>query len=84
MKKKLLAIIVVFAIIAVAGYNMYSLQSDVKISNLAMSNIEALANPGEHDQPDVKDCISDEDHDCIALHPTDSSKDQVVPKAIWP
>lgn len=42
-----MGIIAVFAIAAVAGYNVYVSQNDVKLSNLALNNIEALANDNE-------------------------------------
>lgn len=47
MKKKVMGIIVVVAIAAVAGYNVYTSQNDVKLSNLALNNVEALASSGE-------------------------------------
>lgn len=84
MKKKVIGIIAVLAIAAVAGYNVYTSQNNVKLSDLVLNNVEALADPSESGQPDVKNCMSDEDHDCIALHPTDPSKDQVIEKHIWP
>lgn len=42
-----MGIIVVVAIAAVAGYNVYTSQNDVKLSNLALNNVEALASSGE-------------------------------------
>ena len=85
MKKKVMGIIAVVSIAAVAGYNVYTSQNDnVKLSDLVLSNVEALANPGESGQPDVSNCIKDNDQSCLALHPTDPSQDKVRPQAIWP
>ena len=48
MKKKIMGLIAVVAIAVVAGYNIYTSQNNnVKLSDLALSNIEALANSGE-------------------------------------
>lgn len=47
MKKKLLSIIVVSAIAFVTSYNVYISQNDRKLSELALSNIEALASNNE-------------------------------------
>lgn len=47
MKKKVIGIIAVIAIASVAGYNVYTSQNNVKLSGLALNNIEALANNGE-------------------------------------
>lgn len=53
MKKKILGVIAIVAVAAVAGYNVYTSQSsNVKLSDLALSNIEALANSGEGSQSD--------------------------------
>lgn len=43
MKKKLFSVLAVVAIAAVAGYNVYSAKSEVKLSDLALANVEALA-----------------------------------------
>lgn len=42
-----MGIIAVVAIAAIAGYNTFTSQHDVKLSNLALNNIEALAFDGE-------------------------------------
>ena len=47
MKQRIMGIIAVVAITAVAGYNVYNLQNDVNLSNLALANVEALADDGE-------------------------------------
>lgn len=82
MKTKILGIVAI--VFAVAGYNVYISQDNVKLSDLALNNVEALANSSESGQPDVNDCISDDDHSCIALHPTDPSKDEERPRHVWP
>ena len=43
MKKKLMGIVTIIAIAAVAGYNVYASRSNVKLSDLALANVEALA-----------------------------------------
>lgn len=43
MKRKLFCVFAAVAFAVVAGYNVYSAQSDVKLSDLAMANVEALA-----------------------------------------
>lgn len=43
MKKKVMGIIAVVAIAAIAGYNTFTSQNDVKLSDLALANVEALA-----------------------------------------
>lgn len=48
MKKKIVGVIAVVAIAAMAGYNVYSSQNDGKLSDLALANVEALAS-GESD-----------------------------------
>ena len=47
MKKKVLGVIAVVAVAAIAGYNVYTSQNDVKLSDLVLSNVEALANVKE-------------------------------------
>lgn len=47
MKKKVLGVIAVVAVAAIAGYNVYTSQNDVKLSDLVLSNVEALANAKE-------------------------------------
>ena len=43
MKKKLMGIVTIIAIAAGAGYNVYASRSNVKLSDLALANVEALA-----------------------------------------
>ncbi|MBD3589311.1 NVEALA domain-containing protein [Bacteroides sp. GM023] len=52
MKKKVMGIIAIIAIAAVAGYNVYTSQYNVKLSVLALANVEALAQSGEY--PDME------------------------------
>lgn len=47
MKKKLMGFIAIVAIAVVAGYNVDTSQNKVMLSDLALNNIEALANTGE-------------------------------------
>ena len=44
MKKKVLGVIAVVAVAAIAGYNVYTSQNDVKLADLVLSNVEAVAN----------------------------------------
>lgn len=44
MKTKLFGLIVITAITFLAGYNVYTSQDNQKISDLALANVEALAN----------------------------------------
>lgn len=43
MKNKLIAIVLLVAIIFVGGYTVYSLGNNIKLSDLALANVEALA-----------------------------------------
>lgn len=43
LKKKVIGIIVVIAIAAVARYNVYTSQNNVKLSDLVLNNVEAWA-----------------------------------------
>ena len=43
MKNKLMGTISIVAVAAVAGYNMYSSRSEIRLSDLALANVEALA-----------------------------------------
>lgn len=52
MKKKLMGIVTIIAIAAVAGYNVYASRSNVKLSDLALANVEALADSSEGSQSD--------------------------------
>lgn len=43
MKKKVIGIFTIVAIATVVGYNAYTSQSNLKLSALALANVEALA-----------------------------------------
>lgn len=51
------------------------------MSNLLLVNVEALANNNEG--VSTADCVPDDRYSCEALHPTDSSKDQIRDNAVW-
>ena len=51
MKKKLVAVISLFVIMLIGGYTVYSSQNNVKLSDLVLANVEALA---EYESPDVE------------------------------
>ena len=82
MKKKILGATFVVAMMAVAGYNMYMNQTKNGISEITLENIEALAQI--ETQRDTKDCVYHKTDICIAMHPTDPSKDKERSNAIWP
>ena len=80
MKTKVIKTVFVVAIAMVSGMNVFNAQKSVELSDVALANVEALADP---EQPNIKDCI-EATSDCIALHPTDESLDQREPNARWP
>ena len=47
MKKKLFGIMLVFAVVLFAGYTAYNSHGDIKLSDVTLANLEALA--GEND-----------------------------------
>lgn len=47
MGKKTFAVVIIAVVTIFAGYNMYQSQSTVILSDLALANVEALANNGE-------------------------------------
>lgn len=51
MKKKLVAVISFFVIVLFVGYTVYSSQNEMKLSDLVLANVEALAQGGEY--PDI-------------------------------
>ena len=58
MKKKIMGLIAVVAIVTVAGYNVYTSQNNNgKLSDLALSNVEALADPSEGGFDCVNGCV---------------------------
>lgn len=70
MKKKILGIIAVVAIAAIAGHNIYTSQNDVKLSDLAMANIEALAQSSESSDGNCEPSDSRECCVCNNIHYT--------------
>lgn len=57
-----MGILAVVAIAAVAGYNVYTSQNDVKLSDLTLNNIEALASNNEWGN---NDCRMNDDWYCV-------------------
>lgn len=47
MKKRIIGMAVIILVALVAGYNVYVSRSDVKLSDLALNNVEALAGDTE-------------------------------------
>lgn len=66
-----------------AGYSAYNTHKEIKLTDVALANVEALAEE-EVVQPDINNCIYDKKLTCIALHPTDPSKDKEKANAKWP
>ena len=64
MKKKMMGIIAIVAIAAVTGYNVYVSQSNAKLSNLALNNIEALA---DNEDTTNHACYGYGDIDCFGI-----------------
>lgn len=79
MKKIILGMAIVFAAL---GYQQTCYNCDE--SQLITENVEALSQNDTPQQPDVKDCVDSTGVTCIALHPTDPSKDKERPDAAWP
>lgn len=60
MKKNIMGLIAVVAIAAVAGYNIYTSQNNVKLSALVLANVEALA---RYEYPDMGITCNQSKHD---------------------
>lgn len=69
MKKKIMGLIAVVAIAAIAGYNMFTSPNDVKLSSLVMVNMEALAQ-GESSGGNCEPSSSRECCVCNGIHYT--------------
>lgn len=81
MNKSIRKVVLAAAIIAVAGYGVYENQSKETLSDVMLENVEALAIP---EQPDLAGCVQMTDYVCLALHPTDPSKDKFKYNHAWP
>lgn len=73
MKKKIMGLIAIVAIAAVAGYNIYASQSNVKLSDLALANVEALASSGEGSQSDCETYCMVSYFDICIIHYTNDT-----------
>ena len=69
MKKKIMGLMAVIAIAAIAGYNMFTSPNDVKLSSLFMVNMEALAQ-GESSGGNCEPSSSRECCVCNGIHYT--------------
>lgn len=80
MKKIILGVTV-----AVVAFGYQKSLYDCNGSQLITENVEALS---QHEdtpqQPDISDCVYAKNVTCIALHPTDPTKDKEVPNKKWP
>lgn len=47
MKKKIMGFVAIVAIAVTSGYNVYTSQNNMKLSDLPLANVEALANDVE-------------------------------------
>lgn len=65
-----MGIITVIAITVVAGYKVYTSQNDMNLSNLAMANVEALAQSGESSDGNCESSTSRECCVCNGVHYT--------------
>ena len=72
MRKKILGVTFVVAMMAVAGYNVYVNQTKNSIYELALANVEALAVPeGSGGDCEVY-CTSDDNYTCIIIYKGDA------------
>ncbi len=60
-----MGLIAVVVIVAVAGYNIYASQNNVKLSALALANVEALA---RYELPDVEITCGSESGKCWGMY----------------
>ena len=68
MSKKIFAALIVAVVATLAGYNIYQSQrAEVTMSDLAMANVEALANDGEGGSTTIE-CGSDQTQFCYTIH----------------
>ena len=67
MKKKLLGVITIAVVVMFAGYNVYISESDTNMSDLVLSNVEALANSRETTPYDcyMSHCCYNPSSDCF-------------------
>ena len=77
-KELFLGVTSLIMLASVTGFISYE---QVNINDLLNANVDALAQ--NETQPDLSDCVYDENYQCIALHPTDPNKDQVKDNARW-
>ncbi len=61
MKKKIMGLIAIVAIAVVAGYNIYTSQSNMRMSALVLANVEALA---RYELPEVEITCGSESGKC--------------------
>ena len=66
MRKKILGIAVMAAVALTAGWNISQSENDVKLSDLALDNVEALAS-GEGSSTCYTNCIFDYNYECYVF-----------------
>mgnify|MGYP000958212083 CR=1 FL=1 len=71
MKKVILTTTLIAVFAAMVGYTAYKSQKQIILSDLAIQNVEALADR----EGGSGSCIYDPVLTCISLHPTDPSQD---------
>ena len=85
LKTNIMKKIILGVAILIAAFSYQSSFYDCNKSYLITENVEALSQQEEKPkQPDVNDCNKLNGSTCIALHPTDPSKDKERPNAAWP
>ena len=57
MKKKIMGFVAIVAIAVTLGYNVYTSQNNMKLSDLTLANVEALAASPEVEIPYI--CVGD-------------------------
>lgn len=81
MKKKILISFFTASIFILTTFNLSRVnEKSTSEINLLFLVERAFA---DTEQPNTADCVSDPNYDCEALHPTDSSKDQIRENAKW-
>lgn len=67
MRKKILGIVVIVAVVIAAGYNICMSRGGINLSNLLLNNVEALADYGETTPYDcyMAHCCYDPSWDCF-------------------
>lgn len=83
--RKIYRKIVLGVTVIIAAFSYKKVIYACEESQLIKENVEALSLTEETpQQPDISTCVSAKNVICIALHPTDPSKDKEVANKKWP